>query len=191
MFILKKKNIIKLGFNLGLLKISRYNFLFKLILSAKIFSSILDLQYITYKILLLKKFLFLHQKKNKKLLLVDGTFNKLDRLFLCKYVKGLNHFYINEDLWFPSAFSYLQLENIGCVLFWNYESLILNLNPWSLNIPFFFFFQELQEDFEFFKLKKFEDSQFLFSAFNSKTNNFFWLCLFLQLMDFNKKQECI
>jgi hypothetical protein len=60
MFLLKKKYIIKLGFNLGLNNISQYNFLISIIMSNKLFSSIIDLELVFYKLLLLRSFLKLY-----------------------------------------------------------------------------------------------------------------------------------
>jgi len=97
MFLLKKKNIIKLGFYLGLTKISKYQFLLNIILSSNQFYSILNLKFITYKLLTLKQFLKIYKLNNKKIIIVDGTLLDSERLFYKKYLKTTNHKHIDKN----------------------------------------------------------------------------------------------
>jgi hypothetical protein len=97
MFLLKKKNIIRLGFYLGLTKISKYQFLLNIILSSNQFYSILNLKFLTYKLLMLKQFLKIYKLKNKKIMMVDGTLVDSERLFYKKYLKDSGHKYIDKD----------------------------------------------------------------------------------------------
>jgi len=188
MFLLKKKYIIKLGFNLGLNNLTQYNFLTSIVMSNKLFSSLIDLELVFYKLLLLRNFLKLYNwllYKKSKLLIVDGTeITNYSRRYLYEtYIKNLNHFYINEDLWYPNAHKDLRWKEIYFIIYWDYASLILDLNPWSVDLPFLFFFQRLPEFFKFININKFKESHFIFSTSQSDTINFFWLSTFINLIN--------
>ena len=191
MFLLKKKYIIKLGFNLGLKKLSQYNFLIAIIVSNKLFSSIIDLDLIFYKLLLLRSFIKIYKhltNEDSKLLMVDGTDinNKQRRNNFEMYIKNSNQFFISQDLWFSKAKDELQLDKIHFILYWDYASLIINFNPWDINVPFIFFFQALPEFFKFINISKFKESHFIFSTVESEAINFFWLSIFIHIINITK-----
>jgi hypothetical protein len=50
-------------------------------------------------------------------------------------------------------------------------------------VPFLFFFQGLIPFFMHLHLKKFQNCHFIFSSINSISNNFFWLFIFLTLVE--------
>ena len=99
MFIFKKKNLIKFGLNLADKRLSKYKFLNKLILSNKLFFTILDLKLLTYKLLNFYSFIQIYTKNlksTKNILFIDGTLNKNIQQINKKYLLQYNYFYINK-----------------------------------------------------------------------------------------------
>ena len=141
MFIFKKKNLIKFGLNLADKKLSKYKFLNKLILSNKLFFTILDLKLLTYKLLNFYSFIQIYTKNlksTKNILFIDGTLNKNIQQINKKYLLQYNFFYINKKSWLPILEKNLQVKKINFLIFWNYNSFFFKINPLTLNIPFFF-----------------------------------------------------
>lgn len=146
MLIFKKKNLIKFGLNLNIKNLSKYKFLNKLILSNKLFFSIFDLKFLIYKLLSFYTFnnLYIKNLKNTRtLLFVDGSLNKRTQTINKKYLLQYNYFYINKNNWLPIFEKNLQIKKINFLIFWNYNSFFFKINPFFLNIPFFFFFKSL------------------------------------------------
>lgn len=90
MFLFTNKAIISFGFNLVFTKLSKINFISRLLTHELIFYNILNLKLLFYKIILFKNFIFLNKKYNiheeLKLIFIDGS----DNLEIKKYFSRYN-----------------------------------------------------------------------------------------------------
>lgn len=173
MFLFTNKAIISFGFNLVFTKLSKINFISRLLTHELIFYNILNLKLLFYKIILFKNFIFLNKKYNiheeLKLIFIDGS----DNLEIKKYFSRYNLWYLQDFIWLPNYQKLLDSTQLYFLLFWNIESFFLKLNYWNLNLPFFFFINHLQ--FKDLKFHSFKNIQFLFTAQNNKSSTFFWI----------------
>lgn len=175
MFLFANKALIFFGINLVFTKLSKINFISKLIMHELIFYNIINLKLLIYKIILFKNFIFLNKKYDKcpeeklKLIFIDGSDNSEIKRYFSRY----NLWYLQNFTWIPNYQKLFKTEELYFLLFWNIESFFLKLDYWDLNLPFFFFINQLR--FRALKFYKLKDLQFLFISQNNTSSNFFWI----------------
>jgi hypothetical protein len=116
-FLFQNKNIIIFGINLVFTKLSKINFISRLIIHELIFYNIINLKLLIYKIILFKTFLLLNKKyriyEDLKLVFADGS----EDTRLKKYFSKYDLLYIQYLKWIPTHQKLFKNEHLYFLLF--------------------------------------------------------------------------